>query len=222
MTKNSRSVLVTGADGALGAKVYERFLAAGHEVHATYHLEKPKSDASVHWHQVDLGDSRAVHSVLGALKIDQLVHCAGGFRFANAEQTSDADLDFLINSNLKSAFYLVRELLPKMKERNYGRIVFISSRATLASPAGMAAYAASKSGLNMLVSSLAEETRKFDINVNAVMPTVIDTPANRRDMPKADFNQWVSAEALAEIIFSLTEPWGKPIHGALLPVAGRL
>jgi NAD(P)-dependent dehydrogenase (short-subunit alcohol dehydrogenase family) len=73
-----------------------------------------------------------------------------------------------------------------------------------------------------LVSALAAETRKYDINVNAVLPALIDTADNRRQMPKADFSTWVPTEQLADVIFALTEPWGRPIHGALIPVAGRL
>jgi NAD(P)-dependent dehydrogenase (short-subunit alcohol dehydrogenase family) len=151
-----------------------------------------------------------------------LVHCAGGFRYAPIDQLEDKDLQFLIDANLRSSFYLVRALLPEMKKKNFGRLVLISSKSTLQAPAGLSAYAASKVGLNALVSAVAEEVKSFDININAVMPTVIDTPANRRDMPKADFSSWVSPAQLAEIIFSLTQPWGKPIHGALIPVAGRV
>lgn len=218
-----KTVLITGAAGALGSQVLARYQRAGQPIVALHHGQAPEgTPGDVRWIRADLTDPASVHEALQALHVDQLVHCAGGFRFAQADQTSDEDLDFLIDTNLKSAFYLVRELLPRMKERNYGRLVFVSSKATLSSPAGMAAYGASKAGLNALVSSLAEETRKYDINVNAVLPTVIDTPANRRDMPKADFSQWVAPESLAEVIFSLTDAWGKPIHGALLPVAGRL
>jgi NAD(P)-dependent dehydrogenase (short-subunit alcohol dehydrogenase family) len=86
----------------------------------------------------------------------------------------------------------------------------------------MSVYSATKAALNALTASLAEETKSYDINVNAVLPSIIDTPANRKDMPKADISKWVTPEALAEIIFSLTQPWGKPIHGALIPVAGRV
>jgi NAD(P)-dependent dehydrogenase (short-subunit alcohol dehydrogenase family) len=174
------------------------------------------------WLKLDITDSKAVDSALAGLTIDGLVHCAGGFRFKNVEQTDDADLDFLINVNLRSAFILLRTLIPGMKQRNFGRVVLISSRATLSPPAGMSAYAASKAGLNALVSSLAEEVKKFDINVNAVMPTVIDTPANRRDMPGADPATWVSPDALAGIIVSLLLPPSQAIHGALVPVAGRV
>jgi NAD(P)-dependent dehydrogenase (short-subunit alcohol dehydrogenase family) len=176
---------------------------------------------------MDLGDSASVHQTADDLahrgiQIDALVHCAGGFRFAMADETSDDDLDFLLGSNLRSAFLLLREFLPGMKKRNFGRLVFVSARATFSSTAGMAAYSASKAGLNMLVSSLAEEVKRQDINVNAVLPTVLDTPANRKDMPQADFSTWVAPSALADIIYSLTQPWGQPIHGALIPVAGRI
>jgi len=154
--------------------------------------------------------------------IDALVHCAGGFRFAEVEKTSDEDLDFLIDANFRSAFYLLRELLPGMKDRKRGRVVLISSRATLQPAAGMGAYCATKAALNALVGSLAEETRAHGINVNALLPTVIDTPANRRDMAKADFSKWVRPEAIAAIVSSLLGTWGDPVHGALIPVAGRL
>ena len=109
-----------------------------------------------------------------------------------------------------------------MKKKNFGRMVFISARSTFQPGAGVGAYSASKSGLNMLVSSLAEEVKEFNINVNAILPTVIDTPSNRSGMPKADFSKWVKPEQLAEIIFSLTSTWGDPVHGALIPVSGRV
>ena len=223
MTAAKKTVLITGATGALGSAVLARYQRAGQPIVALHHGEAPGQAAGdVRWVRANVTDPASMHQALQGLSVDQLVHCAGGFRFAHADQTSDQDLDFLLGTNLRSAFYLVRELLPGMKERNYGRLVFVSSRQTMAPGAGMAAYAASKAGLNALVSSLAEETKKHDINVNAVLPTVIDTPANRRDMPKADISQWVSTESLAEIIFSLTDAWGKPMNGALVPVAGRL
>jgi NAD(P)-dependent dehydrogenase (short-subunit alcohol dehydrogenase family) len=225
MSTAKKTVLISGAEGALGSAVVRRFRTAGHPVVATYFRHKPQDSErteGISWVQVDLSDSASVRSALQNLQIDHLVHCAGGFRFAEADKLSDADLDFLINTNIRSAFYLVRELLPAMKTRNYGRIVFVSSRETLSASAGMGPYAASKSGLNMLVSALAAETKKFDINVNAVLPTVIDTPDNRRTMPQADFSAWVSTDQLADVLFALVEPWGKPIHGALIPVAGRV
>jgi NAD(P)-dependent dehydrogenase (short-subunit alcohol dehydrogenase family) len=219
-----KTVLVTGAEGILGAAVSERFLAAGVKVLGTYHRKPGQERPGLKWIQAELSDSVSLKAIASDLRaVDAWAHCAGGFRFMMTDQAKDEDIDYLLNSNLKSALLLAREIVPGMKERKFGRIVFVSSRATIQPPgAGMGAYAASKAGLNQLTLSLAEEVRSLDINVNAVLPTVIDTPSNRQDMPKADFAAWVAPVQLADIIFSLTQPWGKPIHGALLPVSGRL
>lgn len=219
-----KKVLITGAQGALGSQVSARFQKAGYGVTGTLlkGTEKPKSNPETSWLEMDLADSRSVRAALTGSSYPTLIHCAGGFRFASVAETSDEDLDFLINTNLRSTFYLLRELLPEMKKNNYGRIVLISAKATLHPTAGVAAYAASKAGLNMLVASLTEELKDFDITINAVLPSIIDTPANRSSMPKADFSKWVRSEELAEIIFSLTQGFGKPIRGALLPVSGNV
>jgi NAD(P)-dependent dehydrogenase (short-subunit alcohol dehydrogenase family) len=217
-------VLVTGAEGALGSAVTERFLRGGATVFATYFRDKPKDAASaIQWVQSNLSDANKVRATIQEIgAIDALVHCAGGFRWAHAGQVSAEDLDFLIDTNLRSAFHLVKEVLPGMKARGFGRIVFVSSKQTLQPSVGMAAYAASKAGINMLTLALAEEVKSFDINVNAVLPTIIDTPANRSAMPGADFKSWVPREQLAEIIFSLTQPQTQSVNGALIPVSGRV
>jgi NAD(P)-dependent dehydrogenase (short-subunit alcohol dehydrogenase family) len=204
--------------------VTERFLQAGCEVLGSFHRHSGPDRPGLRWIQLDLGDAAAVRAAGPRLrKVDAWVHCAGGFRWAKADEVKDADIDFLMSANLKSALLLTREVLPGMKERDFGRIVFVSSRATVQPPGtGMSAYAATKAGLNQLVLSLADEVRALDINVNAVLPTVIDTPANRKDMPQADPSAWVTPAQLSEILFSLTQAWGKPIHGALIPVSGRL
>ena len=235
-----RRVLVTGAQGALGSEIVDKYLNAGCKVFGTYFTqskEVPVARESLEWIHVDLTDPRWIRTIFaeqgqtsgqetrrssGQGGFDAWIHCAGGFRFSTVEHTTDEDLDFLLNLNLRSAFYLARELVPGMKKKNFGRIIFISSRATLGAGLGMAAYAASKAGLNVLTAALAEEVKAFDITVNSVLPTVIDSPANRKNMPNEDFSKWVSPAQLADIIFSLTTPWGKPIHGALIPVSGRL
>jgi NAD(P)-dependent dehydrogenase (short-subunit alcohol dehydrogenase family) len=223
-----KRILVTGAQGVLGSQIVDKYLSAGWKVFGTYFTqskEVPAARESLEWINVDLTDSRWVTTAFAGTEhnsFDAWIHCAGGFRFSTVENTTDEDLNFLLNLNLKSAFYLARELVPAMKKKNYGRIVFISSRATLGAGVGMAAYAASKAGLNALTAALAEEVKSFDININSVLPTVIDTPTNRKDMPNEDFSKWVTPEQLAEIIWSLTTSWGKPIHGALIPVSGRL
>jgi NAD(P)-dependent dehydrogenase (short-subunit alcohol dehydrogenase family) len=224
---NDKKVLITGAQGALGTHVLQKALAAGFSVTGTFFPEMnpginlPASD-KLNWLQVDLTDSGSVREALKNQAFDGLVHCAGGFRYATIEKTTDEDLDFLIDTNLRCAFFLVRELISGMKTRNFGRIVFVSARSTLASGAGVGAYTASKAGLNMLTASLTEETKSFNITANAVLPTVIDTPANRKDMPQAPFADWVPPAELAEIIVSLLSPWGNSVRGALIPVSGRL
>jgi NAD(P)-dependent dehydrogenase (short-subunit alcohol dehydrogenase family) len=218
-----KNILITGAQGALGGHVTERFLKEGYDVTGTLLKgEKVRVANQASWVEVDLTRSSSVQSALDGKTYSTLVHCAGGFRFATVADTTDEDLDFLINTNLRSTFYLLRSLLPGMKKNNFGRIVLISARATLQPAAGLAAYEASKAGLNMIVASLTEELKDFDITVNAVLPSIIDTPANRSSMPKADFSKWVRPEQLAEIIFSLTQGLGAPIRGGLIPVYGNV
>lgn len=219
-----KTVLVTGAEGALGSVVCKRYLGGGYKVCGTFH---PKTKAGetqgVYWTAMDVTDPKSVKEGLARIgEIDALVHCAGGFRYANVDQNTDQDIEFLLNVNLKSTLLLLREVVPQMKKRNYGRIVLVSSRATLQAPAGMSAYAASKAGINAIVSAVAEEVKSNNININAVLPTIIDTPANRSAMSGVDYSAWVPTTELAEIIFSLTESLGRPIHGSLIPVAGRV
>ena len=227
MITSLKNILVTGAEGALGSAVVKRFVASGTSVIGTYREAPGIADERITWVKMNISDSRSVAEGIASLRaqfgeIEGLIHCAGGFRYSPLEQTSDQDLDFLLNVNLRSAFLLLRELLPSMKKKGFGRIVLVSAKASLNPGAGLSAYAASKAGLNAIVSSVADEVRSYDININAVMPSMIDTLANRKDMPKADFAAWVKPEELAEIIFSLTQALGKPLNGALIPVTGRL
>ncbi len=225
--KKSRRVLITGAAGVLGQKVCEVFLNHGDQVIGTYidalpQDMSPQTQAQIHWLKLDVSDSAQVRRTLEGLDVDVCIHCAGGFRFSYVDQLSDQDFDFLLNSNLKSSFYIARELIPVMKKKNYGRLLLISSKSTLNPGAGMAAYCATKSAINSLVQSLADEVKKYDIQVNAVLPTIIDTPTNRKDMPQAEFSTWVKPEELADVIYDLTTEKRKAIHGALIPISGRV
>lgn len=230
--KAPETVLITGAEGALGREVVRAFLHNGvKKIYAT-HLKplaaatedavSPHGNQSVEWIQADVTNTASVKSAISGLAADALVHCAGGFRYSNIESVSDEDLDLLLNLNLRSAFLLARALVPGMKTRGFGRIVFISAKATLSPGVGMGPYTASKIGLNALTQSLAEELKGFDINVNAVLPSILDTGANRKDMPDADFTKWVTPQALARIIVSLTGADHQAIHGALIPISGRV
>lgn len=219
-------VLVTGAAGALGQAVVDRFIKNGDEVVGTSTSPTNPDKPGLRWLTADLSDARQVETAVGGLakagRIDAWVNCAGGFRYASIDETSDADFEFLFKANFQSAFLLFRTLVPAMKKQGFGRIVVVSARSSLQATAGIAAYGASKAALNALVQATADEVRGHDINVNAVLPTIIDTPANRKDMPSADFSKWVAPAELAEVIFSLTQPGARQIHGALVPVSGRL
>lgn len=217
----SQVVVVTGARGALGFFVVQRFIEAGCRVIGIDQGSKRAPQEGVEWMDVDLTDARQV-SERFPREADIVIHCAGGFRWTKVDGFKDEDLDFLLNTNLKSAFLVARAALSFMKKKNFGRLVFVGAKATLNPSIGMGLYTASKAGLNALTQSLAEEVKDFDINVNAVLPSIIDTPANRRDMPDADFSKWVSPKDLAEIIFNLTQPFGNTLNGALIPVSGRV
>jgi NAD(P)-dependent dehydrogenase (short-subunit alcohol dehydrogenase family) len=225
ISQMNRKVLVTGASGALGQAVVRKYVESGYSVYGACHENIEQQIALVpeaKWILVDLTQPESVKKAFHGLSFDVLIHCVGGFRFALTDQISDSDLNFLLDTNLKSAFLVVRELLPQMKKNNFGRIVFISAKSSLNPPAGMSAYAASKAGINALTLALAEEVKSFDLTVNSILPTIIDTPTNRKDMPQAKFETWVTPNELAEMILSLTSKGGRAVHGALIPVAGRV
>lgn len=236
MTQVQR-VLVTGARGALGSAVCERFLAAGIEVVGTKRpreatseepaLTKDEARDGLHWVDMDVTAAGSVRAALNAVgtelgHLDGLVHCAGGFRWTLIGDAQDEDLDFLLNANLRSSMLLVREILPGMKARGRGRIVLISSRSTFNPGSGEGPYAATKAGINALTEAVADELKGSDVTINALLPSVIDTPANRAEMPDSNFDHWVKREQLAEIIFSLCDTLGAPINGALIPVVGKM
>lgn len=220
-----RTVLVTGARGALGGAVATHFRNAGCRVVGTARGASKAAltqDEGIEWIGADLAradDVRAAIAVLGDGP-DMAIHCAGGFRFAMTDDVSDADVDYLFAANLQSAVQIVRAVLPGMKARGFGRIVLVSSAATLHPTAGMAVYAATKAGLNAFVKAVADEVKSIDVTINAVLPSIIDTPTNRKDMPDADPSTWVSTAELAAIIGDLAAR--SCINGALLPVVGQL
>jgi len=227
-------VAVTGAKGALGSRVAETFRRAGCTVtgldiaverEGRVFSDEERED--LYWRHLDVTDPEAVDRGVDAVEdrvdpVDALIHCAGGFRWAHIEDIELEDLDFLMGANLRSALLLTRRLVPEMRERGFGRIVYMSSKSTLEPGEGEGPYTSTKSGLNALAKSVAAEVREEDINVNAVLPSVIDTPQNRKEMPDAEFSKWVGRGQLSEIIFRLTQSFGDPINGALVPVAGGM
>jgi NAD(P)-dependent dehydrogenase (short-subunit alcohol dehydrogenase family) len=177
---------------------------------------------------VELTDSQAVErfavqvaSYFG--RIDILVNVAGGFVYSGAvHEMNLTELDKMMDINLRTTFYLSAAVVRQMiSQDSAGRIINISTRGALVGSAGMAAYGASKAGVLRLTESMAEELKETAITVNAVLPSIIDTPPNRKAMPQSDFSRWVSPESLADVIAFLASDSARDIRGASLPVYGR-
>jgi NAD(P)-dependent dehydrogenase (short-subunit alcohol dehydrogenase family) len=228
-------VVVVGAKGALGSRLVETFRNAGCAVTgADVVVEREEEvfaddgDDELYWRHLDATDAAAVERAVGGIEervgaIDALVNCAGGFRWSHIDDVDDEDLDFLLDANLRSALLLTREVVPGMCDRGFGRIVYMSSKSTLNPGEGEGPYTSTKAGLNALTTAVAEEVKDVgDVTVNAILPSVIDTPQNREEMPDADVSKWVGRDQLARIIFRLTQSFGDPINGALLPGAGGM
>ena len=212
-------VTVTGAAGVLGMAVCQAFQKAGAIVNG---IDVIKADVPFELHQADLIDAESAKQVVADIgRIDVLANIAGGFTMGDTvETTSDETWDFMYNLNARTVFNMARAVLPQMIEREQGKIVNIGARNALIGVGNMAAYSASKSVVIKLTESLADEVKSKHINVNCILPSIIDTPRNREDMPKADFSSWVSPEAMAKVVMFLASKDADPIHGASLPVTG--
>ncbi|HEX7769606.1 MAG TPA: SDR family oxidoreductase, partial [Dokdonella sp.] len=166
---------------------------------------------------------RVVNEAAQALGgLDALVNIAGTFRWETLSDGSPDTWDLLYKVNLRSAVAASKAALPHLRASGSGRIVNIGAGAAAKAGAGMGAYAASKAGVARLTEALAEELKDHGITVNAVLPSIIDTPPNRADMPKADFDRWVKPEQLADVIVFLLSDRAAAVTGALLPVSGRV
>lgn len=154
-------------------------------------------------------------------RLDGLVNIAGGFAWESVADGSVATWDRMYAMNVKTALVAARALLPLL-QASKGAIVNVGAAASLKAGMGMGAYAASKSGVARLTEALAEELKADGVRVNAVLPSIIDTPSNRADMADADFGTWVTPEQLANVIAFLLSPGASAVTGALIPVTGRV
>jgi NAD(P)-dependent dehydrogenase (short-subunit alcohol dehydrogenase family) len=168
--------------------------------------------------------ARVVKSATDRLgRIDGLVNTVGGYRGGKPVHETDlADWDFLFGINLRTAVLCCRAVVPQMLRQKQGKIVNVGSRNALVGGAGYSAYSASKSAVLRLTESMAAELKDSDINVNCVMPSTIDTPQNRQAMPNSDFSKWVAPEAIADVILFLISDAARAIHGAAIPVFGKV
>jgi NAD(P)-dependent dehydrogenase (short-subunit alcohol dehydrogenase family) len=233
MDFSNRTVVITGAAGNLGKAVAEAFGGAGANLVLvdidTARLEKAfgKEGAKRLHAAANLLDGGDAQRVVDAAKqrfgkVDVLCNLAGGFHMGEAvHETSDKTWTFLFDLNVKTMLNAVRAAVPAMLEAGGGRIVNIGAFSAQKGVAMMGAYTAAKSVVIRLTEAMAAELRERNINVNCVMPTIIDTPQNRADMPDADPNRWVAPADLARTIMFLASDDARAIHGAAVPVTAR-
>jgi NAD(P)-dependent dehydrogenase (short-subunit alcohol dehydrogenase family) len=224
-----RTVVVAGGTGGLGKSVSLAFLEEGAKVVVTYRREDEfaalKLAAGSHasfleGRRVDVTDIGEVLALHGSL--DVLVNTVGGYAGGVKlwEMTTNT-FDQMLALNLRSGFTLARAAMPAMLKAGRGSIVNIASKAALDHGAGAGAYAASKAAAVALMDSLAADTIGSGVRVNSILPSIIDTPANRAAMPHSDFATWPKPEDIAQVILFLSSDLAKTIHGAAVPVYGN-
>jgi len=223
-----KTCLVTGAAGNLGRAVAKAFAAEGAALiladHSADHL-RAAYGAEAERARFAVADVRDAQSVARAIpdgaRIDVLCNIAGGFRMGQpVHETSDDTWDLMLGLNARSVVNCARAVVPGMLAAGGGKIINVGAIAALSGKANMGAYIASKSAVIRLTESMSAELRDKGINVNCVLPSIIDTPQNRKDMPKADPRRWVAPEALADVVLFLASDAARAIHGAAIPVSG--
>jgi len=231
---NGRVVVVTGGTGALGRAVVARLLSEGARPVVTWRSERelrdfPAADR-VRLEKLDLADESAVNGFYRGLGgpggLWASVHLAGGFNMATVENTTAADFLGMFATNTLSCFLCGREAVRAMRAGSGakgagGRIVNVAARPALVPAGGMIAYTTSKAAVASVTQCLAEEVKPDGILVNAVAPSVMDTPANRAAMPNADYTTWPKVEQVADAILFLASPANSLTSGTIVPVYGR-
>jgi NAD(P)-dependent dehydrogenase (short-subunit alcohol dehydrogenase family) len=228
----ARLVLVTGAAGNLGRAVADVFAQQGDTLalvgrsRASLARAFGEESAQRVFVAADLLDAQQVQSAVQALAarfgaIDVLCNLAGGFAMGEpVHATAAADWQRMQDLNVRTLLHAVQAVVPLMLQARRGRIVTVGANAATHGAAGMGAYIAAKSQVLRLTESMAGELREHGINVNCVMPSIIDTPENRAAMPKADPARWVAPRQLAQVIAFLASDGASALHGACIPVLG--
>jgi NAD(P)-dependent dehydrogenase (short-subunit alcohol dehydrogenase family) len=224
-----KTVLITGAKGGLGTYVTNAFLNAGARVAGVSRSIKQSDFPNGNFtaFPAELADSKSALAVSSAVKeklgrIDVLVHLMGGFAGGKSvPETDDQTFEQMFDLNLRSAFYILRAVIPHMREAGGGRVIAIGSRAAESAAPQLAAYAAFKTALVSLVKSVASENSDRGITANVILPGTMDTPANRANEPGADYARWIQPQNVADLIIWLTSDAAAQVSGGVIPVYGR-
>jgi len=221
-------VLVTGANGGLGVYVTRAFLDAGATVVGSSRnirqtdFEHPSFTAQAAELATGKGARDLVDQVVGRLgRLDVLVHTVGGFAGGQSiVDTDDATYQRMLDLNLNSVFHILRAAVNPLRQSGDGRLVAIGSRAAVEPGALVGSYSASKAAMVSLIRTVALENKDTGLKANVVLPGTMDTPANRKAMPNADFSKWVQPASVASLISWLASDAGKDMNGAIIPVYG--
>jgi len=230
---HNKHTIITGGTGDLGSRVAHLSLERGARITIPYHslqTDKPTLHAvdhpqanRVNFIFSDLTDEQKVSELFEPFdRLDILIHLVGGFSMGPTMEYSLKDWQQQLDLNLTTTFLVCKYALKKMHENDYGRIVTVAARAAIQPGARQAAYSASKAGVLALTRSIAEETRGTGITANTVLPSVIDTPANREAMGEKEAHKWVSPDSLAQVICFMASEAAGDLRGAGIPVYGNV
>jgi len=226
-----RVIAITGASGVLGSAVAKAAAEQGARLALIDLARQAPGELAgaevLFLSGVDLTDAESAAKAMDTAAerfdgLDALLNIAGGFSWEKHEDGHAATWQRLFRMNVETASNASRAAIPHLRRSTAGRIVNVGAHAALKAGSGMGAYAASKAGVHALTQALGEELKGDGVTVNAVLPSILDTPANRAEMPKADFASWVRPEELAAVMLFLASPEASAVTGALIPVTGRV
>lgn len=234
MDVSGKVVLVTGASGGLGETVIRKFSEGGALLALADRKDEPADGlldglndplfvGGINVTDPESAKKLAAEVIAGRGRIDVLLNIAGGWRGGTpVHETPISTWDFVMDLNAKSVFLVSQAVIPQMIKQSSGKIVSVAAKSGLEGKAGTAAYNASKSAVIRLTEAMSAELKDQGINVNCVLPTIIDTPVNRQQMPNSDFSKWVTPDAMADVLLFLASDASRAIHGAAIPVYGRV
>ena len=230
MDLSGKVLVVTGSDGVLGQAVAATLSRYGARLALLEHGQTSAAAqpaGALRFGGIDLTRDDAARAAMERVvketgRLDGLINLAGGFRWEKLAGGTLDTWDAMYKINLRTAVVACQAALPYLKQGGGGRIVNVGAMGAIKASTGMGAYAASKAGVAQLTEALADELKDHSITVNAILPSTLDTPKNRLDMPKADFTRWVAPAEAAEVIAFLLSDQARAVTGALIPIMGRV